>query len=729
MSKQSKGNKKKKKDKSGSASSSKKGIGAKLESYWKGGRYGEYLTLYQRHWQKAKETDAARYFQAAVYNSLLQALFEHRDFSLLSSLLNTIGKTREELSEDNRACVQIARVAYNLEYSKADHSQMRNLPLVSSGPFRRLRDHLANLPERTKESSGLREYLQGTRERAKKGEKPYALAGRMQKQFKSLLDQEFAPSSVTPFTQLKKTVEELEQLLAGQGEGKWVLRDAAILADLMRSMYKDPWLYAREEQLILFLQQNRFKFNNHTLILDMLNGVFKIGRYYYGGDWEQRMRISLSSFWPQLLQGLPEYAQKQIVVQNSLKNRPSDENESELSNSLKAMLRTDQDIWTQRERYVLVISWLKHMAQNSDKLMNNLMRFFLDEKVAGEAARELENQAVQATDCLLEVFRMHRQLGLTGTAALENCQQLWERCVDLAPLDISKQKWHELCEQMLAQPLTSARYLYLLYKGAEEELQFLNALKEHIYQSRGLLKLSQEDIHSLKDLLLKSNPEQTLQKWRGCLEQPDLTALSESILLELYKESLEHEPDPFLDDGPIWFNISRELMRELSLQVSEEFPLRGLLELTFRSSPDSYPMPGNEQQAQIFLQYFTPEPYLYEILLWMFDWPKSSYSNTFFESVIWRLSDYATRNELWSDLAEKVSLMEDKDLARRIWDIWSVNGLMESLRDSEDFQVAYEQLRPLAYKARSKKSGKKSPKQKSLLQETLEERRNNKKGE
>ncbi|MBS3779783.1 MAG: hypothetical protein KGY41_05275, partial [Desulfovermiculus sp.] len=78
----------KKKTDSGQASLQK--LESRLLGYWKRKSWGEFVTLFQRHWARARKTQAAVYWDLAVYNLLLDTLFISQDFALLQHILDEL---------------------------------------------------------------------------------------------------------------------------------------------------------------------------------------------------------------------------------------------------------------------------------------------------------------------------------------------------------------------------------------------------------------------------------------------------------------------------------------------------------------------------------------------------------------------------------------------------------------------------------------------------------------
>lgn len=726
MSKKKKKGRKDKQRKSGVATSSKKGIDARLKSYWERGYYGEYVTLYLRHWEKASQLPEAQYWDAAVYNALLKALFEEQDFNLLNSLIGDLERA-PELSEENRACLYIAQAANILVSGKADLKQMHNLPPDVPGPFKRLRDHLAGLSEKAKKSA-LQEYLDGNRTRARKGERGFALAAKLKKQLQKLEEQSFKPASLTSFTQFRKGFEELEELVRSDSKDRSadILRDAVLLVDTMRQMYKGPDQFSNERDLLNLLYRQGFKFNRHNIVQGLFKTLLEMGGRYHGRDWEQRLRLGIYKLMPEIMQGLPEPAQKQLSVQKLLAREPAKSLDSNLSADLKILM--DQDVWSWRERIVLILSRLYHIAHISEELIEELMTSVLDKRRGERVAKDLQNLGRQCTEHLLELFRLHKQLGIGEHNLLEKSLQIWEKFIYFVPLPEDQKTWQELSEYIVRLPLSSSRYLFLLHKCAQDPTSSVKVLQESIYKAKAPLELNREDVEYAKDLLYSTDSVETFRSWRAYLKPDDLRAIAERLLSASYKDSLDDiGADQILALGPRWIEMSRKLMWELSKEVSPDFPYAGLLHLTLKTSEGFYPMPHNEQEARPFFEYHTPAADLYEMFFWMLSWPETSYSNTFFEKIIWKLVDYVSQYKLWAELADAISETRSKDLARRVWDIWNSNDLFDLLGDRQDFKEAQEILRPLAFRSKPKKPKKKGPKKKSLLDEVLEERRNKKK--
>ena len=223
-----KGSRKKKKTDPGKTSLQK--LESRLFGYWKKAAWGEFVTLFQRHWSRAQNTQAAAYWQAAVFNLLVHTLFSSQDITLLHNLVHK-DLDPQTLSEENARCLQVASAFCAVYFGTTEAQTALSLPSEVPPPFQRL---AAALQETSLSGhSNLSEYVQGKRTKARKGEKHLALAARVEHQFNALRQQGFWPESIQPLTQLRKSINELTQSVRDNlGISSPALNNMAVLAEL-----------------------------------------------------------------------------------------------------------------------------------------------------------------------------------------------------------------------------------------------------------------------------------------------------------------------------------------------------------------------------------------------------------------------------------------------------------------------------------------------------------------
>ena len=125
------------KKKSNPAKASLEKLESRLLGYWKRKSWGEFVTLFQRHWNRAQKTEASAYWQAAVYNLLLDTLFSARDMDLLDNLVHRV-LDPQTLTRQNANCLQIASAFCNAYRGNIDTLAAQNLPSDIPPPFQKL---------------------------------------------------------------------------------------------------------------------------------------------------------------------------------------------------------------------------------------------------------------------------------------------------------------------------------------------------------------------------------------------------------------------------------------------------------------------------------------------------------------------------------------------------------------------------------------------------------------
>ena len=722
--KKSKKNKKTPKPKSGGQSPR---LESKLLGYWKKGHCGEFVTLFARHWGQARKTAAAHYWDRAVFNALTRALFDDQDFTLLAELLNTL-ETVPELSAESRACGQMCRAMLDLVHGKASPSRLRGLPRDLPQPFADLRDRVAAMCLDSG-SSPLTDYVLGYRKKARKGEKTLSLAARASAKVQELNWMVQPLEDPSMYTQIRKMFKDLNESFAqGMGWSSPVLADAEALAELMREVMLRPWSMQQPCQLSSFLRFRGFSFTEHDFTLDFLESILSQGRTVLGPSWEQNMRLCLAQDFPRLLSPLPEEAKRQLEAVTRLKDKacPSSQPYS-MPAWLKQLL--NEDVWSFRERFFLHLTLLTAHRQLSRDLAFDLGQpcdLSLEERAA-----QLIGLIQHSTENLLALLDLQKDIFPRDMAPVENALQAWEECLEPLPLDLDPAApLNRLTRRLAKLPLSAARFLFLLAKSTDTlSSQKLTSIIEHIRQNKPELQLTEIDFPRAFELLdMAYKPKKVFQSWQAFLSSKDQRRLAERYLMHLFARASSDENLSLafsLDDICPWCDLPIDLFKHLLKSVNRDFALRGLMELTITMAPVSPPMPQKAAQARPLLDQLPPPQTLSPMLLWMLTWPQNSYSAAFYEQLIRNAADHITERQGWKGLAQAVSRFQLKDLAARIWDLWTELGLFDRSDTDQSFDDARELLRPLARAGTWKGRGR--PKGRTLLDEVLEERRQKKK--
>lgn len=695
----------KKKQPTGKATSGK--LETKLFGYWKKQAWGEFITLYQRHWEQAKQTQAANLWDPAIYNLLLETTFAEQDFSLLQKLHAELSSA-PEISAQNQKCLQVIAVFLEVYQARAYPALTHNLPADPPGPFAELSAQLQEML--TPNTSSLPDYIHKRLKRARKGEKHLSQAAKAWEQFHALRMQGFHPQSVKPLSQFKKTIADMHAALrSNQGISSPVLQDMQILAELMQLMYSRSGIYRFPDYVLNLLQREGFQANRHPAVHSMLQAILCLGKGLYGTQWENAMRYTLRNLDPELGPKLPEHLQLQLQALGQLKKRPQREGPL-----LKQML--DLQVWDTRERMLLLMALLQQLKEMNQDILDDLFYSI------GGAFNEMQVASVvhaflqMACNALGSIYNQFSTLGLKDSSFLTQAADQWRDVVAQFPFFNSVQDLDRLIATLRDSSAPDAVLLFPLLKRAEIEPPTsrtpLQISKE--IQNRIPLEVNSDDLHQVIPYLSPQSELQTiLQTWKKCLSQEKYQELVRIFLHNVLQNScmfMEQDFNPSEQCLLEWTNIPREVMQELLQDVDQDFELYGLMRLSAYAQNNGLPMPANAKEAALFLDYLPPPQTLNALLKWMLTWPRTVYRNTFLAALIRHHADYLTRNQGWADLSLVIADERLKKLAEMVWELWRELDLFQSLKHSRDFSEAQAELRPMLPKNQKTQKAKTGPK-------------------
>ncbi len=714
------------KKKSGTNLSPEGKLGTKLLRYWKKGLYGEFVTLFQRHSERAKKTEAADLWDPAVYNLLLFALFEAKDFSLLDGFFQSL-QIDPDLSETTLAALEVAKAGRDLCRGEASLEQLRSLPSQLPAPFYELREHLASIPDKA-QSSALFDYLDGRRSKARKGEKHLALAGRLAKQLSEMSPASTRNRSVTPFTQLRNKLQEMRDLTQDRlTQQSRVLKDAAVLADLIRELAARPDNLQEEAQVRVFLRRSGFGFSRHPFVRSFWETALRLGCRTHGSKWEKSVRLGLRSHQEGILPGLPEHACTQLRARDRLAQQ-SREHFPGLFSDITLPLK--EEVWSRRERIVLLFAVLARLRDVSRELFQRMaIPMDLDPQELGQIRKQATHLGCQA---MLQLLPLLREMRPNQNDTLIKALGIWCSASGPLPMGGVKDQLTAIAREISGLDLPPHIWLFLLLKGGEIYSRAeKDPLLATIQSKASPMSLEEKSLTQAVFLLRETkHPVRVLERWSACLESSALQALARKFLLDCFEDSSNPEGDFFYIRLAPWLNIPRELMEKLLPLAGEDFPLRGLGELALAKRNPSTLLPENQEEASVFLKQLPPADILYRVLLWMLRFPPTRASDPFLAEIIGQVAEYADREDKWALLAEALNHYGSANLAYSVWQIWKKMGLLDAAHASEDFKQAKLWLKPLASRGKPSstggRKGKKSGKKKTLLDEVLEEKRKNK---
>ena len=707
-----------KKKKSNPAQASLEKLESRLLGYWKRKSWGEFVTLFQRHWNRARKTKAAAYWQAAVYNLLLDTLFSAQNIDLLDDMVHRV-LDPQTLSEQNANCLQVARAFCNAYRGNTDNHTAQALPVDVPPPFQKL---AAALQETSLTGhTALSEYVQGKRTKARKGEKHLALAARVGKHFNALREQGFQPGSVQPFTQLRKSIRDLNVYVHDQlGISSPTLNNLAILADMLRTIHMKPQDLQFPKNISNHLKVNAFQTSSHPAVQSMTLAFLTMGRDLFGAFWELSARSILYKSVPLGTWHIPAHLKEQYDVLNSLAHK-------NLPPHLCIPTILTHDVWTQREQMVLLMAHL-HLCVDGKRLIMQYLEDLMDRSLPKDLAQAINSHLIDVTKALQRIYTLFEQLGMDDRSLLITMTSTWKEAVGPMPFYDIYKHLDTLLATMCRSPVPDGAFLFPLLKRAEassspKDIKSLALFKEE----RVPLQVTEDDVqHFVQDLSLCMDLEGTFKAFKHCLTEEDYRSLVQRFLIEACEASCEsaHVDDLFGPDPDLtWTDIPQPLMRDFAEIVSSDFSLYGLVQMSAQTSGNNPPVPKNAAEARAFLDHLPPPRILDQMIDWMLTWPSTPYRNDFLATVIFHHADYLTENKGWEYLADSIRIYRLNTLATLIWDIWSERDLFSRLRKDEDFQEAVRALKMMIPRKGSPKSSPGKKKKKTLLDEVLEERK------
>ncbi|MDZ7759812.1 MAG: hypothetical protein U5L00_06100 [Desulfovermiculus sp.] len=711
-----KGARKKKTD---PAKASLEKLESRLLGYWKRRSWGEFVTLFQRHWARAQKTQAAACWDPAVYNLLLDTLFSFQDLSLLQHIVHELIDP-QNISEENQRCLQVAKTFLAMYNGQAGTEAFDNLPSDLPAPFQSLVHTLTHHSQ--SQSTALADYVRGKRTKARKGEKHLALAARIGKQFNILREQDFQPGTTHPFTQLRKSIHDLHTTTQNQlGVSSPTLNNMAILSDLLRTMYTKPRTLINPAQVASTLTQKKFHLSTHPAVESLACAFLAQGHQHFGSDWEQATRVSVRNLLPGLAPVFPQHLEHQFQALGRVSQKDP-------PHQLLIQEILKQDIWSDRERMILLLAQMQFFSSCTEKYLDYFREILSGFSPEQELVELLSYHLIHATQAFEQIISIYTQLGIEDRSLLVQATHQWQDAVAPIPFLHIHQHLDNLLLTMIQAPIPDAGLLFAVIKRAEcasnpKAVKSILAVQDQ----RAPLKISEQDMQRLIDNIdKKSFLQEIFQAAKGCLAEKDYRQLIQRFLIKVFNDTYEEDELPFFFHSPslTWTNIPLSLMREFSQVLSPDFSLYGLVMLTLKTARKGPPVPQNATEAQTFLDHLPPPDLLDDMLDWMLTWPSTPYRNTFLAAVIAHHAEHLSDNSGWEHVAEEIESQGLNKLAELVWDIWTELDLFTQLANDEDFYEAVSILQPLARRQKKRSKPSSGKKKKTLLDEVLEERRN-----
>lgn len=685
----------------------------KLFGYVKKERWGEFVTLFVRQWSRATQTAAAEHWDQAVYNLLARTLFQEQDLRTLEVVLQTLDQAGA-LSGENERCVAVAKGALSLSQGEGDPEALRQLPRTLPPPFAALRDRLEPILE-TDHDSPLQEYMSGRRTKARKGEKHFSLIAKLALIFAELQQQGFNPDSITPLTTFRNLFAELHRYLEqSSGGSEPIFRDASVLAEWLRDMKRHPWKHRDVRGEMAFLSQQKFSFSRHPFVIRLLHTAIARGAEVFGGQWALGLGAALQKQYPSLVSVLPEHVEAQIEAWSKalFKERADSLDGKTFVRVLDKLL--SHPVWTQRERFVLLLSKLIIINASSNNLFESeyfLFRFHM------EIGREAKNLLALSSETFLEAQQIYQDLFPETGKPNQQLLGIWENTLDSLPVMTKSEAYFKVVHHLAGLDLPGSTILHLLsldleHNPSSEDHTLLQEISEH----RGPMGLSPEEVSTVVGQV-QDHPYLTrvMHCWAKCLEPSSQQRVVEGLLLQAFERALDHDDpeDDYLfgsdDEENPWLAFSKDLLKWFLEVVDPRFPLLGLMRLTVNTPGKNLPTPRNAKQAKVFLEDLPPPDYLMKMILWMMSWPKTAHKDRFLKELILKIAGHFTATHSWGTLVNQIYAWDQAQLAPLLWEVWEELGLFAELEDDPDFAEAREDLSLLIQPWLRKKKGKRKP--------------------
>ncbi len=708
----------KKKSDSGKAPLQK--LESRLLGYWKRESWGEFVTLFQRHWAKSQKTQAAAYWDAAVYNLLLSSLFESQDHALLQHIVHELIDHRT-ISGENQKCLQTATVFLALYNGQTGPEAVHALPSDLPPPFARLAEAMQDICQSS--STSLAEYVQGKRTRARKGEKHLALVAKIGKQFNTLREKDFQPASIQPYTQLRKSLRDLLAEIQNQLDSHSpIVNNMAILADYLRTMYSRPGDLNNPAQAIKNLHDKGFVPSTHPAVEGLACAFLILGRKRLGTEWEQAMRVSFRRLLPGLAPELPGHIEQQLQALNQVAQQ-----DLYVTRLIPALLR--YDVWSSRERMLLLLAHLYVAASGGEQILEHLEDLMEGASSEKQVIQAINQHIVLSTNTLKQVIDLYAQFGFQDSSLLDHAVQQWQEAVVYFPFLHCVKDLDELLVTMSASPVSDASLLVPIMKRVEHATTNVHKIKsvKTVQKNRAPLHVSEQGLRmAVNTIDVQSDLENIFSVWEKFFELEDYQQLVNLFLHRVFVESCKEQPSLsffFHDPSFDWEDIPESLIHKFARILPSESPLYGLVLLSAKKDTTDCPMPKNAGEARCFLDHLPPPEMLDDMLEWMFTWPTTPYRNTFLAAVIGHNAEYITQNNGWLPLARKIQRNRLTKLAELVCDIWHELGLFSRLKNNHDFRAASEVLQAMAQRGKKSRSSSSGGKKRTLLDEVLEEKK------
>lgn len=675
---------------------------SKLNGYWKKQSWEEFITLYERQKEKAEKTSAAKLWDAAVYNLLLQVTFVDKNIARIQRAYAGLSKS-DNLSSENVRCLEVLYVLINVYngfgYPGLEEKCSDKLP----APFAALALKLKSLLQERK-STPLDDYLQDKLKRARKGEKHYARASWFLKSFERIVKKDSDIPLKDQCKQLDRAASELSKAASyNEGIPLKVLENVALLSKLCSDIFVKSYHSLQPEKAMIYLINKDFKYSGHPVETATANLMLWAGKQKLGSSWEISMRMLLQSYIPSVSIPMPHYLREQCDVMTDLRKQGV-KSYSILYELIK------HDVWTLREKIVLCIADImvkKKYLSESILDLYDVFGFMIQQTKIQEIARYAGEQIVALTT----LAKLVSDSGLNEKSILNNAVKFWHSNLGDYPLNNVDTELDILLKTVCSTSLSDRYLLSIIEKRAEGRALKKDKIKyiEQINDARGPLKLTSDEIDEVSnDLFYIIELESVFSAYKLCLDPADYRELVHVFVTKLFDITFEDDDVFDYDSSELsFYELDPSLLRKLADDVDSDFPLLGVLLFFGKVLKGNFKIPGKTANPEVLLLHPPPDKQFFMLLLNILEWKSSPYSNTFLKKVINHLAEYITINEKWRLLTSILKQRRLTALSSSLLEIWENRGFLHQKDISKDLQKAIEEVREILGAKQKKKSGAK----------------------
>lgn len=678
MAKSKKKSQKKKKKQTGSR------LESKLLSYWSAKKWGEFVTLYLRHWSRASQTQAGLNWDKAAHNFVVQILFQDKDISSLNMLLNTMQQA-PELNQENQNILKYIQALSDYLSKKTVASELLNLPENVPPAFIKLKNLL--ISDLQKDEDRLGQYLTGKRKKAQKGEKVYSNLAKWAHQSKKLLQDNFRPSSLTSLTTWKNYLEQIDRLVKTDSSSSKPLHDGLILAELIRRLYspgKNQNL-SQPVNVLKYLYKREFSFSQHPFTQDMRRLFINIGGQRFGLYWLTDLEYSMQK---QGLSFLAKSDRTASLIQSWFKILDKTKWDEDpffgIYSTNQELLKNSQLCW--REQFVLwtvQISILEAMTQ-----LVNSPSFFLfssvDSSEFGEALFE------RSTEVILHIMNLQTQR-LSDHNLHDNYPlKIWEATLGNLVHVLPSANFHtSFFKDILQHPLPDRTVLFLLasFKQTGASVKGWPDKKDQT----STLKPSAQDIQELVSKILDWTMfEDIIEDWFTYLEPKGKTLLAQEVVTRLVQDTVQVRLEGS-DWDASWESCHINFFKKLTPYLEENFYYFCLVQMMAINNKNS--LPGGKKVAEAFWQNMPGDlESLWNIFFVLIGLPKTPYGSSFLAQLFDQIREYIHQNCDWYEVVDAVIDYKCFKLGAHILKTWEEDSSRPDLSRSFDFLSAIDEL-------------------------------------